>query len=102
MSVAQGHVIGDNSNRITLRFGISGVEYDLTAQTSPPHPPFRANNATLTYNGTDQLHSSASFNGRIGPDIFEFNFDNGVVARGHLDTPVVPAQMIQGTGVWRQ
>ncbi|KAF8165980.1 hypothetical protein B0H34DRAFT_691345 [Crassisporium funariophilum] len=60
---------------------------------------FTANIATVTYTSLNQLVSSRSFAGRVGPDNITLTLANGPVIEGVLDMPIQGAT-VSGSGVW--
>lgn len=102
MPTAPGILTLIGSNRMTLTFIIDDVQFTFMGNINPAMPPFNANQVTLTYNRVDELSSTVSFEGQIGPNNFKLNLENGVTAKGDLDFPVSPASRISGSGMWSQ
>ncbi|KAF4446031.1 hypothetical protein F53441_10289 [Fusarium austroafricanum] len=103
MPTAQGIAIRNGANRITLVFVIDDLQVTFSAAINPPIQPFSVNDATITYNSLDDLTSTHSISGQIGPETFSLSFDNGVTAEGNLSPPgVSPASTVHGSGSWEQ
>ncbi|KAF0639654.1 hypothetical protein FPSE5266_08923 [Fusarium pseudograminearum] len=102
MPTAPGTLVRNSETRMTLMFIVDGVQFHFMGNMNPAMPPFNANQVTLTYNSVDELSSTVSFDGKIGPDNFKLNLSNGVTAEGHLDIPLSPASPVSGSGTWMQ
>ncbi|RBR06153.1 uncharacterized protein FIESC28_11168 [Fusarium coffeatum] len=103
MPEAPGTAIQKTHNEFTLMFVVDDQPVSFTGRLSPSIQPFSTRVATLTYNDLDDLKSTRSFNGKIGPMTFELNFDNGTSAKGDLHAPgVQSAEMVSGSGQWQQ
>ncbi|EKJ70872.1 hypothetical protein FPSE_08923 [Fusarium pseudograminearum CS3096] len=102
MPTAPGTLVRNGANKITLTFSVDGVQFTFVGVMDPAMPPFNANQVTLTYNSVNELSSTVSFDGKIGPEHFRLNLSNGVTAKGDLDFPLSPASLVSGSGTWTQ
>ncbi|KAM0548857.1 hypothetical protein ACHAPJ_009713 [Fusarium lateritium] len=103
MPTARGTATRISANRITLQFVVDDIQVTFTGTISPAIQPFSANVANLTYDSLEDLTSTHSYSGRIGPQTFKLDFNNGVKAEGNLEVPgISPASTVDGTGAWEQ
>ncbi|CAG7564249.1 unnamed protein product [Fusarium equiseti] len=103
MPSAQGTAFQNSPAKITLVFDVEGRQVTFSADLGISIQPFSVNTTTVTYNDVDDLTSTRSFTGQIGPGHIKLNFDNGTSVTGSLNPPgVSPVSMVAGSGTWQQ
>ncbi|KAF8163838.1 hypothetical protein B0H34DRAFT_697225 [Crassisporium funariophilum] len=74
--------------------------YNFSGNFASSVPAFTSNTATLTYTSLNQLTSTRSFDGRVGPNNVRLTLANGSVIDAVLDMPISPGSSVSGMGVW--
>ena len=75
--------------------------FTLTPTRSLTCRPFVTIPATLTYDSDDQLTGSQIVYGTIGNSV-NFIFENGPIANGTLEKPIVPQYEFKVPGEWNK
>ncbi|KAF8154464.1 hypothetical protein B0H34DRAFT_716572 [Crassisporium funariophilum] len=100
MPSAEGFIKSTAGGRFACTFLIDDLMYNFSGSFASSVPAFTSNTATLAYTTLNQLVSTRSFDGRVGPNNIKLTLANGPVIDGVLDMPISPGSTVSGSGVW--
>ena len=89
--------------KLIADFNINGTHYAYNMTISPAIRAFKSDTAKLTYEDLSQLDFSRSHDGKVGPESYKIQLDNGVLIEGDLEFPGLEVEapvVVQGTGSW--
>ncbi|EMD36172.1 hypothetical protein CERSUDRAFT_95522 [Gelatoporia subvermispora B] len=92
----------DANSRVIGTWEIDGRTNTFTFNLSNSMPMFKSGAATLTYDTTDDLTGTCTFQGLIGRNQIKVTLDDAVTVSGSLDTAIRVNASVNGTGIWQQ
>ncbi|EJD41451.1 hypothetical protein AURDEDRAFT_115507 [Auricularia subglabra TFB-10046 SS5] len=102
MPSVTGFIKSVSGTKFVAVFLIDGLNYNFPGNFNPSVQTFESDNATLTYDNTNELTSTREFEGQIGTTSVKITLANGPTIEGTLNMPISPASTVSGTGVWTE
>ncbi|KAF8165920.1 hypothetical protein B0H34DRAFT_690970 [Crassisporium funariophilum] len=100
MFTALGFITSTAEGRFTCTFLIDDLMQTFSGSFTARVQEFTSNTTSINYTSPDQLKSTQSFHGFVGPNNIELSLVDGAVIDGVLDETLSPRHTVSGSGVW--